>query len=590
MQLRRKFLLALVLVAVTIAGVLVITFDSQRDAAVESAQADAVERAELTASTIDQQLSDKQRTISVAAEHPAVIDHGSSAQHERLVSIREETEFDGVSVVAANGTMVALATANGSSEQDAVGQNYGDRQYVQRALAGEVSISEPFRARTGNRIVVVSAPIRSDGDIVGALNGAFYLADSALFQIIDQQRGADTSVEITAGGEPLYAGSDGVESNIRGSAAVDATGWTVTVERRQSAVTGQIRRLGVAQAVTGIVMLAAVALFGLWIYRLDIRQAERLRDQFRRIEAREYDSRVDLSGSTEWSEIGRGINRLTESLARREQMLLVLNRLLRHNLRNSLNVIVGRSGLIAAGADDGSETDERTREHAEEIRSAADELLDLSARARKTEALIADDRHRVGTPVDITAVVADRVAAFRDDNPEATVEVETPQRACAAIGTEFSTVLDELLSNTVDHAGPSPSVCVTVERIDADVYEHLDADQRWHGATSPRPDGGSDDAAVCPGQTLAGESAGAAETGTGSIELRVADDGPGVPPDERAVLSGEREIDPLHHTSGLGLWLTGWIVSQAGGSIQIDVDDGTTVVVRLPATPVEGDT
>ncbi|MFC6730101.1 ATP-binding protein, partial [Natronoarchaeum mannanilyticum] len=73
------------------------------------------------------------------------------------------------------------------------------------------------------------------------------------------------------------------------------------------------------------------------------------------------------------------------------------------------------------------------------------------------------------------------------------------------------------------------------------------------------------------------------------VELRVSDDGPGVPSEERAVLSGEREIDPLHHTGGLGLWLTDWIVSQAGGTVDIACDEGTTVIVRIPAATASDD-
>lgn len=577
MQLRRKFLLAFVLVALTIAGVLVVTFDSQRDAAVQSAREDATEQAELTASTIDRQLVEKRRTIAIAADHPELVDPDGGARSNRVATIREQTDFEGVSVVAANGTMVALANENGSGG-DAVGQEYGDREYVRAALAGEVYVSDPFEARTGNRVVVVSAPIRSDGEIVGTLNGAFHLSDSALFDPIEEQSAPDTDVRIAADGETLYADDEAIDSPVRGRATVDATGWTVTVERRQSTVTAQIRRLAVAQAAAGLVMLGAVALFGLWIYRSDIRQAERLRNQFRRIESREYDRRVKLSGSTEWSEIGASVNRLTETLARREQMLLVLNRLLRHNLRNSLNVIVGRADLIAEDADD------RGGDHVDEIRSAAEQLLRLSGRARKTETLITDDRTGNGAPVDAAEIVAERVRSFRTDHPDAAVEIEAPETAYASIGSEFATVVDELLANTVDHAGPAPNVRVSLARVagcvDDATAEHSSV-VRWNW---------SDRHETSPSEVESDDAARGTEhdderrrSTPDVVELRISDDGPGVPPEERAVLAGDREIDPLHHTGGLGLWLTDWIVSQAGGTVEIACDGGTTVIVRLPA-------
>jgi len=600
MQLRRKFLLAFVLVALTIAGVLVVTFDSQRDAAVASASEDAAEQAELAASTIDRQLVEKRQSIAIAADHPELVDPDRVTRRQRVATIREQTDFEGVSVVAANGTMTALANEDGTGG-DAVGGDFSDRAYVQAALNGRVYVSDPFTARTGNRIVVVSAPIRSDGEIVGTLNGAFYLSGSALFAPIERQSNYDTQIRVTEDGEALYADEEAIDSPVDGRAIVHTTGWTVTVDRRRSTVTAQIRRLAVAQAVAGIVMLGAVALFGLWIYRSDIRQAERLRDQFRRIENREYDHRVDLSGSTEWSEIGASANRLTETLARREQMLLVLNRLLRHNLRNSLNVIVGRADLIAGGDGD------RDEDHADEIRSTAGELLHLSGRARKTEALITDDHAGFGTPVDVASVVAKRVAAFRKNNPDATVEVDASDSAYATVGSEFTTVVDELLANTVDHAGPAPNVRVTVARVDGclgDATAERSNTIRWNWS------GGNAASADAAGSRIAASESwfsqdrddadgrdsqrlGAASPRRDDevVEIRVSDDGPGVPPEERAVLSGEREIDPLHHTAGLGLWLTDWIISQAGGTVDIDCDDGTTVIVRLPvaSAPEDGE-
>jgi sensor histidine kinase regulating citrate/malate metabolism len=40
---------------------------------------------------------------------------------------------------------------------------------------------------------------------------------------------------------------------------------------------------------------------------------------------------------------------------------------------------------------------------------------------------------------------------------------------------------------------------------------------------------------------------------------------------------------PLEHESGVGLWLTHWILTSLGGKILFEVDDGTVVTVRLNA-------
>jgi signal transduction histidine kinase len=79
-----------------------------------------------------------------------------------------------------------------------------------------------------------------------------------------------------------------------------------------------------------------------------------------------------------------------------------------------------------------------------------------------------------------------------------------------------------------------------------------------------------------------------ADTGSGEVELRVTDDGPGIPAEELAALERGDE-DPLTHTSGLGLWITKWIVSESGGSVEFEDNDpsGTVVSMRFPAVEQE---
>jgi signal transduction histidine kinase len=69
----------------------------------------------------------------------------------------------------------------------------------------------------------------------------------------------------------------------------------------------------------------------------------------------------------------------------------------------------------------------------------------------------------------------------------------------------------------------------------------------------------------------------------GALVLAVADDGPGLPEGERAVLRSRKET-PLRHSSGLGLWLVSWGVETMGGSVSVDcpADGGTVVRLEIP--------
>ncbi|WP_321163750.1 ATP-binding protein [Halorubrum saccharovorum] len=62
------------------------------------------------------------------------------------------------------------------------------------------------------------------------------------------------------------------------------------------------------------------------------------------------------------------------------------------------------------------------------------------------------------------------------------------------------------------------------------------------------------------------------ESKTDAIEVRIADDGPGLTDMNRDVLETGQAVEALYHGSGLGLWLVYWVVQQSGGS-------------RPPATP-----
>ena len=68
-----------------------------------------------------------------------------------------------------------------------------------------------------------------------------------------------------------------------------------------------------------------------------------------------------------------------------------------------------------------------------------------------------------------------------------------------------------------------------------------------------------------------------------AVEIRVADNGPGISDHERAALERGNET-PLEHGSGLGLWLIAWGTEMADGDLTIDDREGggTVVTVRVP--------
>ncbi|MWV39717.1 ATP-binding protein [Natrialba sp. INN-245] len=541
MRLTYRFCVAFVIVVIVSGGVLVVTFDTHRTDVLNSAEDSVAERAELSATMLDDRIREQQRTLAIAANNPDVRAHGTERQGDTLEQLVDVSAFGGVTVVDETGAVRAIETRQASTSVTIVGTDLSDRRYVDRSLRGEEYVSDPLEAETGNDVIVVSTPIREDGEIVGSLNGAYHIDDERLFEpIAEDDQGAIT---VEADGETVFTNADHLDETIEDEAMVGTVGWTVTAHRERGEVTGSIDRLVLFQTASAVALLGSVTGFAVWIYRSKVRRIGRILERLRALERREYGDEPAIGGAAEWRRIDRALDGLAGSLARREQMLLVLNRILRHNLRNTLNLVVGHADDLE------SRLDGENRESAAEIAAATRELLELADRARTTESLL-DPIDDETLRTDVATITRERVDAFdaasRSRDLE-TVIVDGPEQAIAACGEGIGIAIDELLANAADHAGPNPSVTIEIE---------------------PTPEW---------------------------IRLAVEDDGPGIPPEDISVITGEQELSQVNHAGGIGLWLVDWIVSRYGGRLSIsssesatagDVterdDAGSTVVLELP--------
>ncbi|MEF8783861.1 MAG: histidine kinase N-terminal 7TM domain-containing protein [Haloarculaceae archaeon] len=140
----------------------------------------------------------------------------------------------------------------------------------------------------------------------------------------------------------------------------------------------------------------------------------------------------------------------------RKQRLEVLNRVLRHNISNRVDVIKSNAEAVTAGPDS---------DYVEAIRNSADELSSISSKARATDALVS--RPARTTEDDLAAVV-------RELTEDHTVALDLP--AAAPLVTDWEALrgaLDSAIENALEHA--EESVAVTVEQED-DGYAVVVAD------------------------------------------------------------------------------------------------------------------
>ena len=212
---------------------------------------------------------------------------------------------------------------------------------------------------------------------------------------------------------------------------------------------------------------------------------------------------------------------------RSKRLIQVLNRVLRHNLRNDMGVIRGLGELL-------EDEPEEAADFGKTIKETAQRLIDLSEKARELEK--AANRNAIPSRIGLESLLADVVATYRRAYPNATIDVRLRSDRAVCAGSELREAVSELVENAVKHAVDSdPHVVITAEE-----------DEGW-------------------------------------VVLSIEDNGPGIDEMEATVVSEGKE-HALEHGSGLGLWLANWVVTQYGGSFQIrSTGDGSRATIRLPA-------
>lgn len=214
---------------------------------------------------------------------------------------------------------------------------------------------------------------------------------------------------------------------------------------------------------------------------------------------------------------------------RYERQLRVMNRVLRHDLRNEMNVILGHTELLA---EKGHTT------HVNTIEDRARALIELGEKARDVDRALSRSVDR--EPTDLTTIVREEVTALSEKTEVVTVRTAIEPGVEVLADPSLRAAVRNAVENAIEHNdAPNPTVSVDLST-DGDV-----------------------------------------------AKLSVSDNGPGLPEMERRVLNAGVET-PLQHMSGLGLWLIVWTVEAIGGTVQFDSSNGSGTEVRFEFDLVSG--
>ncbi|MFB6296504.1 MAG: sensor histidine kinase [Halobacteriales archaeon] len=328
-------------------------------------------------------------------------------------------------------------------------------------------------------------------------------------------------------------------------------------------------------------ILILVTGLGYWQYANSLRQAETLLKGFGEIEEGNYEYSIDLGNGSEWVQISDGFNNLSMGLKRREerlrerqQRLEVMYRVLRHNLRNEMSIVQNYAGIINDMAGE-----EPIRDAAETILDAGDDLIGLSEKARQIENALQEGSTEP-TTIDAARVVGEVVEDMREEYTEVDLRASIPETAWVSAIPSLQLAIENVCENACKHNdADDPVVEVSV---DDDGTGKAD---RPAEVASVEADGGAATGAgedPTPGHGTEAAPDDGAGVAAGQVTIEVADNGPGIPEQDRNVLKEGRET-ALEHGSGLGLWLVYWVIDKSGGVLGFDENDprGSVVTMEL---------
>jgi PAS domain S-box-containing protein len=208
-------------------------------------------------------------------------------------------------------------------------------------------------------------------------------------------------------------------------------------------------------------------------------------------------------------------------------------RLLRHNLRNDINVITGFADHVESVAET-----EAAATAAGKIKTAATNLSRVSESVKQIETTITHDQSHWSRRAAVD-VVTDTVEGFDPGEAAQHIDIDEQAQMWIAVDNAFDHALTHAIENAIVHAEtPEPSVRIVVDE-------------------SPN---------------------------TGRVEIRIEDECPPIPEMELAALDEYTETTTTSHGSGVGLFVMKWCIESLGGELKIERrrGRGNTVYFYLP--------
>ncbi|WP_162354505.1 PAS domain S-box protein [Natrialba swarupiae] len=224
-------------------------------------------------------------------------------------------------------------------------------------------------------------------------------------------------------------------------------------------------------------------------------------------------------------------NAYEQALAEQRDRLEILNQVVRHDVRNDMQVVKGRIGILE------SHIDEEGMEHLKEVQHATEDVIELTETARDLTETMLQEQEQL-QPVRLDRYLESRIDTVRSTYDDAVVRTDGVLPDVSVIADDMlEAVFRNLLQNAIVHNDKEiPEVTVST---------HVDE---------------------------------------GRVRVRIADNGPGVPDHRKEAIFGKGEKGLDSPGTGLGLYLVDTLVDTYGGNVWVEDNDpeGAVFVVELP--------
>jgi len=228
-------------------------------------------------------------------------------------------------------------------------------------------------------------------------------------------------------------------------------------------------------------------------------------------------------------------SRQEEKLANVTKELEILNRVLRHDIRNDLAVMLGWAASLEG------QVGECEQESLDKIITSGEHIVELTEIARDYVNTLTGDEELAVKPTSLRRIIENELDLRRASYPDATFTLESEVPTVEVMANEMlESVFRNLLNNAVQHNDKDePRVTMSFE-IDEE-----------------------------------------------TVVVRVADNGPGIAPGRKESIFGKGEKGLESSSTGIGLYLVRTLVDEYGGSVWVEDNDPEGTVCHVQLTRAE---